>query len=159
MFGKCRNHQGLSAIMRRIGGCLLLSNSVSVRLWSLCRIISVYHELRHLCRGKLILLRWEDFLDQIDECLQVSGDSPRNWHLYSIVTCSFHNNLMLLCFTNLVRTEFGRVVLRYVKHRLGCPSQTLYYSQTPDLTLLASQTHLHLNLLSLFSLSCQGVSE
>ena len=98
MFGKCRNHQGLSAIMRRIGGCLLLSNSVSVRLWSLCRIISLYRELRHLCRGKVILLRWEEFLDQIEECLQVSGDSPRNWHLYSIVTCSFHNNLILQAY-------------------------------------------------------------
>ena len=43
-------------------------------LGSLCRIIGLYRELRHLCRGKLILLRWEEFLDQIEECVQISGD-------------------------------------------------------------------------------------
>ena len=39
-------------------------------LGSLCRIIGLYRELRHLCRGKLILLCWEEFLDQIEECIR-----------------------------------------------------------------------------------------
>ena len=42
-------------------------------LGSLCRIIGLYRELRHLCRGKLILLRWEEFLDQIEECSQLTN--------------------------------------------------------------------------------------
>ena len=95
-FWKMPKPQGRSPILPTIGSCLIVSNSVSVRSLLTgsgpCRIIGLYRELRHLCRGKLILLRWEEFLDQIEECLQVSGDL---YQLESIVTCSFHCYLIL----------------------------------------------------------------